>query len=104
MADVPVSGIYEIVNLENDKRYIGSAVSIAKRFREHKSRLRSGQHRNPKLQNSWTKYGADKFVFRMLLVCAPTDLLFYEQLLFEALRPELNLSPTAGSSLGVVFS
>jgi hypothetical protein len=31
-------------------------------------------------------------------------LIFYEQLLLDALCPQLNLSPTAGNTLGVVFS
>ena len=104
MAQTPLSGIYEIVNLQNGKRYIGSAISITKRFAEHRSRLKAGQHRNLKLRNSWTKYGADKFVFRVLLVCAPDNLIFYEQILLDAFRPQLNISPTAGSTLGVNLS
>lgn len=104
MATTPVSGIYEIVNLENGKRYIGSAVSIPNRLSGHRSQLRAGKHRNPKLQRSWTKYGADKFVFRTILICAPANLICYEQILLDKFGPQLNLSPTAGSTLGVVLS
>lgn len=98
------SGIYEIVNLLNGKRYVGSAKSLPSRFGNHRIRLVSGKHHNRYLQKSWVKYGAQAFAFRVILICKPDDLIFFEQRAIDTLRPEYNLSPTAGSTLGVVFS
>jgi len=63
--------------------------------------LNRGTHHSPQLQRAWTKYGADVFIFKPLLLCAPKDLLFYEQRCFDGYLPEYNCSPTAGSPLGV---
>lgn len=98
------SGIYEIVNLANGKRYIGSAVRLGMRCREHRSRLVTGKHRNRVLQNAWTKYGADCFQFNVLLRCPTEDLIGHEQRFIDTIAPEYNLCPTAGSSLGRVPS
>lgn len=91
------SGIYEIVNVVNGKRYIGSAASFSIRFRDHASTLRRGTHRNCKLQHSWDKHGEAAFSFRPVLICAPKDLLFYEQRCLDGLRPEYNIATTADS-------
>lgn len=91
------SGIYEIVNGVNGKRYIGSAKSFRGRFRDHAYRLRLGTHRNCKLQRSWDKHGEGAFSFRPIVVCAPKDLLLYEQRCLDGLRPEYNIAKTADS-------
>ena len=49
------------------------------------------------------KYG-DNLKFVPLLVCASTDLVFYEQRAIDVLKPRYNISPTAGSPLGVIHS
>lgn len=51
------SGIYRIVNLANDKFYIGSAVNLERRWYMHRNRLNAGKHRNAHLQAAWSKYG-----------------------------------------------
>jgi group I intron endonuclease len=98
------AGIYEIVNSANGKRYIGSAVSLVQRIGEHRSRLRGKNHRNPHLQNAWNMYGEAAFSFRTILVCRDVNLLFFEQRAIDCYRPEYNISPTAGNSLGVKLS
>ncbi len=60
------SGIYAIVNICNDKRYVGSAKNLLKRFGEHFRRLGNNKHENKKLQNSYNKHGASSFVFHVL--------------------------------------
>lgn len=60
--------IYQITNMENGKYYIGSADSFEKRAWRHKSDLRCGVHKNPRLQAAWNKYGAEAFVFEVLEV------------------------------------
>lgn len=56
-------GIYKIINVVNDKFYIGSAVSFRKRKARHFSELRKGKHNNKHLQHAWVKYGEQAFVF-----------------------------------------
>ena len=94
------TGIYEIVNAVNGNRYVGSAVNVSTRWRSHKAALRRGNHDNQYLQRSWNKYGADSFGFRLILLCAPKDLLLYEQRCIDGFSPEYNMAPTAGNLLG----
>ena len=58
--------IYRITNMINNKYYIGSAESFARREWQHKYKLKKGEHTNPHLQASWDKYGEDAFVFEIL--------------------------------------
>lgn len=53
------SGIYSIINLQDGKQYIGSAVNFYLRLIEHLKGLKS----NPYLQNAMNKYGKDNFIF-----------------------------------------
>lgn len=61
--------IYKITNIENEKNYIGQTNNFARRKREHKTALKRGVHSNNLLQNSWKKYGEEKFVFEELQWC-----------------------------------
>jgi len=94
-------GVYQIVNTENGKRYIGSAKCFHARKGKHLSALSLGKHHAKHLQSAFRKYGDAAFSFSILLVCAPEDLLFYEQRAIDGLHPEYNSSPTAGNTLGV---
>lgn len=94
------SGIYEIRNIANDKRYIGSAVNLSKRWSYHRGQLKRGVHHSDKLQHAWRKHGGEQFSFRVLLICAKHDLLFFEQRCMDALSPEYNICKIAGSCAG----
>lgn len=94
------SGVYELVNTTNRKRYIGSAVSLVRRWHGHRVLLRAGAHPNRHLQSAWRLVGESAFTFRKLLVCKPEHLLMYEQLCLDGLTPEYNICPIAGSQLG----
>lgn len=61
-----ISGIYEIVNKVNGKRYYGSSVDIKDRFCTHRRLLRLNKHTNSHLQSAWNKYGADNFIFNII--------------------------------------
>lgn len=98
------SGIYQIVNTVNGKSYVGSAVDLRRRRRQHWHALRSNRHTNPKLQASWNKYGEEWFVFRTVLLCSPENCVLYEQCALDALSPEFNIDSTAGSRLGATVS
>ena len=93
-------GVYEILNTSTGKRYVGSSVDVQKRFRAHRQRARLGTHHSIAFQRAWDKYSEHAFQFNLVLVCAPRNLLLYEQLTFAALRPEYNTEKVAGSKLG----
>ena len=57
------SGIYKIINVVNNKFYVGSAVDFKRRKRIHWWRLRRGDHANKHMQASWNKYGEKAFTF-----------------------------------------
>lgn len=64
-----VSGIYEIINVRNQKRYIGQTKNLYRRQCSHIGKLRRNIHPNKHLQNAWNKYGEDVFQFRVLEYC-----------------------------------
>ena len=72
------SGVYQIYNPINEKRYIGSSIDIVRRLKEHRRCLIGGYHHNQHLQNAWNKYG-DCFEFKPLEYCEPDKLLELEQ-------------------------
>ena len=55
-------GIYRIVNLATNECYVGQSQWMKKRIREHFRLLRLKKHPNPKLQNSFNKYGESSFL------------------------------------------
>ena len=58
--------IYKIVNLVNDKFYVGSTINKKVRFRQHRKLLRGNRHHCKHLQAAWNKYGEEKFDFRVI--------------------------------------
>jgi len=56
-------GIYKIINVINNKFYVGSAVDFTKRKRRHWWALRSQRHANKHLQAAWSCYGEEAFKF-----------------------------------------
>jgi group I intron endonuclease len=93
-----VCGVYEIVS-PSGKRYIGSSNNVPKRWREHRRILGHGTHHSPILQAAYRKYGSDGLTFRMLMVCRAEDLRFFEQRMLDGLKPEYNISESAGGYL-----
>lgn len=72
-------GIYKIINVINNKFYVGSAVDLKRRKTRHFSELRNGKHNNRHLQAAWVKYGAQSFVFVVVEELPPeADLLAAE--------------------------
>ncbi len=101
-------GIYQILHAASGRAYVGSAVHLGKRQAQHQRALRAGTHRNVKLQRAWGKYGEGAFVFKVLEhVPEPANLLQREQAWIDALdavAKGFNLTPTAGSILGMKFT
>lgn len=77
-------GIYSIKHVDSGKQYIGSSNSVKTRLSVHLRDLKTGRHPNHRLQNAWSKYGSSQFLFRKILVCAPENKLFYEQLIINS--------------------
>lgn len=102
MAKAIVSGIYRILNMENGKFYIGSAVDVASRWSGHRNRLRRGRHHSQHLQNAWNKYGEESFDFSVIEVVSCRDeLIAAEQRHIDLLLPAYNVCKVAGSPIGV---
>lgn len=96
-------GIYAIINVANHHCYVGSSVDLRKRFQYHFGDLLRGVHVNAHLQHAYTLYGAAVFIFVILEhVPRKEDLVAREQHYMDLLKPEYNIAPVAGNSLGVV--
>lgn len=104
---LPKSGVYLIRNKVNEKVYVGSsAKSVKGRIAGHRKELRNGYHGNRHLQAAWNKYGEASFEFKSICRCEPEECIEIEQAWIDAYRSAerdfgYNLSPTAGSCLGV---
>lgn len=94
------SGIYQITNQLNGKRYVGSTTNLERRWRYHLGDLRRGQHSNRHLQAAFNKYGENTFAFSVLEYVETESLLEREQHYLDTRMPEYNILPTAGSPLG----
>ena len=103
------SGIYKIVNLVNDKIYIGSAVILKNRKRDHFRTLKKNCHKNKYLQNAFNKYSENSFQFEIIEFVEDKNKLiereqYYLNIYFDNQKNCYNISPTAGSPLGVKYN
>jgi len=100
------SGIYLIINLQNNKFYVGSAVNVKKRKNKHLQQLRKNNHDNSYLQYSFNKYGESNFVFTLIEdVPDKNNLTIREQYWIDTLDAcnkniAYNILPKANSTLG----
>lgn len=100
------SGVYIIENFEDGRVYVGSAIDIHSRWGQHRRELLWGTHKNSYLQNAWNKCGEGSFCFQVIEHCDRELLLEREQVWIDLLCSfkrdyGYNLSPTAGSTIGV---
>jgi len=72
------SGIYAIVCIPTNQRYVGYAVNWEKRTKSHFSKLERGVHKNKKLQDAWFLHGENNFKFELLELCPIKDLVHRE--------------------------
>lgn len=61
-----LSGIYRIINIVNNKCYIGSAVNLKLRLQKHYYELNKKVHNNKHLLRSYEKYGENNFKIEIL--------------------------------------
>jgi group I intron endonuclease len=95
------SGIYSI-SAPSGKRYIGSAVNIARRWKAHRSALRNNRHQNAALQRACDKYGIDALHFAILEHCDAARLIEREQFHIDSQDWDqlYNLAPQAAGGSG----
>lgn len=104
------SGVYKIVNIINNKIYIGSSINVVKRKSQHFSEFRNNTHKNPYFQKSFNKYGEENFKFEVIeFVEDKTKLVECEQYwidFYQSFKSEYgyNLNPVASNCLGTVRS
>lgn len=99
--------IYAIVNIIDDKHYVGQAADKNKRWKNHRIALQYNKHPNRYLQSAHNKHGAETFIY-VVLEKIFNDLLLTEreQYWMDILKVcdsehGYNLAPAAGSPLGV---
>ena len=68
-----MTGIYQITNKINSKKYIGFSIDIDTRWKQHIRKLKNNTHPNIKLQNAWNKYGEECFEFSVVEECSWND-------------------------------
>lgn len=93
------AGIYKIINIINNKEYIGSSCNLQKRKNNHFLLLRKNKHHSKKLQNAYNKYGVDNFVFEILEICDKEQCIEREQYyidLYEVYKKGYNMANIAG--------
>jgi group I intron endonuclease len=97
------TGIYKITNPENGNFYIGSAaVSLSKRFSDHKRLLNLNKNPCVYLQRAYNKSDKKTFIFTILEHCEKEDCISREQYYIDTYSPKYNLCKYAGSSRGLI--
>lgn len=104
-----IPAIYMIVNIYNDKYYIGSAVDVRNRVNYHLSVLSRNVHHNGHLQRAWNLYGKHAFIYLILEKTTRENLEAKEQLWIDKLKasdPECgyNIRKQANSNQGYKFT
>lgn len=116
------SGVYEIVNKFNGKRYIGMSRNMEVRRARHINDLLRGIHESKEMQNDYNMFTVGGiinagnplisgkildispdwiFEFNVIKYCRPSELTFWENLLIKHLNPEYNTHKDR--ELGVEF-
>jgi group I intron endonuclease len=97
--------VYKIVNIVNGKKYVGSALRVKQRWRDHTKSLNENKHHSIHLQRAWNKYGEENFIFSIIEYCDRDIMLVREQYWIDKLeafgKNGYNMCPVAGSALGV---
>lgn len=102
------TGVYKIINIVNNKVYIGSTadkLGFKHRWKCHLVALRANKHCNTYLQRAFNKYSEESFKFEILEICSKEDCIKLEQHyldLFKSYEIDVgyNLCKTAGNTLG----
>ena len=66
-------GVFQIENTVNGKIYIESSLDLNSIWNRYRFQLNGGLHKNAELQKDWTKYGEEKFSYKILGEIEQTD-------------------------------
>lgn len=100
-------GVYKIINIINDKIYIGSASNIRISEQQYNNDLKNRSHPNRLLQEDIIEYGEANFKFEVIEIVKDKDNLLERCQFwldkFKSYDSDLgyNISPTVGSCLGI---
>jgi len=96
-----LSGVYRWTNKINGKSYIGSSTNIGKRLTQYYNYtyISSSRH-NMLIYKAILKHGHSNFTLEIFEYCTPSEAVKREQHYLDLFKPEYNILPTAGSSLG----
>lgn len=83
------SGCYIIRHKGSGAFYVGSALSLSKRLREHAGHIRNGTHRNANIRSLGRN--PEAFTFTVLLICSAEDRVMYEDRFLEAWKDRVGL-------------
>jgi group I intron endonuclease len=98
-------GIYKIQSVLKPKRiYIGGAININERWKDHLKKLKRNIHHSKKLQNHFNKYGISDLYFSILLECEKENMIKVEQYFLDSYNPYFNICKIAGNTSGFKHS
>jgi group I intron endonuclease len=98
------TGIYQIVNQVNGKKYIGSTYEgFRVRWQRHVRELKQGRHHCMPLQRSWLKHGEDNFKFEIIIECTKEEMKDLEQFYIDEIG-DYNVCKIAGTVAGAPIS
>lgn len=96
------AGIYKIVNIKNNKFYIGGSKYLNARKYQHFKAIKEKNHYNRLLQDDILLFNPEDFIFEVIEIIEDLNtLLIREQFYIDTLKPEYNICPIAGNSLNV---
>lgn len=98
------SGIYQLQNLVNGKKYVGSSCNLYARLYDHVYNMNHNHGHNAHLQAAWNKYGEINFEYSILEYCSPEIRLDREQYFIEQIKPEYNLCLNVIGNLNRIVS
>jgi group I intron endonuclease len=88
-------GVYKWTNLVTGESYVGSSISLTKRFRDYYK-----ESKRLVIYNAILKHGYNNFSLDILEYCCPNKVIEREQYYIDLLKPEYNILKMAGSCLG----
>jgi len=90
--------------LVSGKSYVGSATNLGKRLYNYYNAKYLMRDDYMIINRALLKYGYSNFILEILEYCEPSKCIDREQYYIDLLKPEYNILPTAGSSLGFKHS
>lgn len=87
------AAIYQIRNICNGKRYIGSTQEARHRWTVHRSSMKAGKHVNSEIQADFNEFGINAFECEIVTTCedmTSEERKELENIIIKAAKPEYN--------------